>query len=116
MNTAQAGIPQNKCARIYGRFSSKPQERGDSKRRQVEGAKHYASKHGITIIGEPYFDEGVSGKAGANLRKELGRLLAEAQEGEIILFESGERLGRQHPFALLPMIYETVQRGITPTI
>jgi len=100
-------------ARIYGRFSSKPQEHGDSKRRQIDGANKYAAHNGYVIMGTPYFDAGVSGKAGANLRKELGRLLAEAQDGETILFESMERLGRQHPFELTHMIYQAVERGIT---
>jgi hypothetical protein len=77
VNTTQFG-------RIYGRFSSKPQERGDSKRRQIEGAKKYAQKAGITIIGEPFFDEGVSGKAGLNLEKEFGRLLSESKDGDMI--------------------------------
>ena len=55
MNYAFAG----KQGRIYGRFSSKPQEKGDSMRRQIEGAQEYAKRNGIAIIGTPYFDEGV---------------------------------------------------------
>jgi DNA invertase Pin-like site-specific DNA recombinase len=99
--------------RIYGRFSSMPQERGDSKRRQVEGATKYASKNGITIVGQPYFDEGVSGKAGLNLEKEFGRLLTEARDGELILVEALDRIGRQNPFILGKLLYDTVQKGIT---
>ena len=37
------------------------------------------------IVAKPYFDEAVSGKAGANLEKEFGRLLKEAKEGECML-------------------------------
>lgn len=99
--------------RIYGRFSSKPQERGDSKRQQIEGAKEYAKDNRIEIIGEPYFDEAVSGKAGANLEKEFGRLLKEAQPGEIILCHLMDRLGRQNPFILGKLIYDLTQRGLT---
>jgi len=100
-------------ARIYGRYSSKPQEKGDSKRRQIEGAKAYAAKHGLNIISEPYFDEAVSGKAGANLEKQFGRLLKEATEGEAILVEFLDRLGRQNPFILGKLLYDTARRGIT---
>ena len=104
---------QYSVGRIYGRFSSKPQERGDSKRRQIDGARQYAEKNGIQIAGQPYFDEAVSGKAGANLEKEFGRLLKEAKSGEVILCEALDRLGRQNPFILGKLLYDTVQRGIT---
>ena len=102
-----------KLGRIYGRFSSKPQERGDSKRRQIEGAKAYAQHNGITITGAPYFDEGVSGKAGANLEKEFGRLLKDAQPGEVVLCEALDRIGRQSPFILGKLIYDLVHKGLT---
>jgi len=103
-----------KQARIYGRFSSKPQEKGDSIRRQIEGAKAYAAKkeNNFSIIGKPYFDEGVSGKAGLNLEREFGRLLNEAKSGELILVEALDRLGRQNPFVLSNLIYQTVQKGL----
>jgi DNA invertase Pin-like site-specific DNA recombinase len=99
--------------RIYGRFSSKPQERGDSKRRQIEGAKAYAAKNGITIVAEPYFDEGVSGKAGLNLEKEFGHLLKDAQEGEAVLCEALDRIGRQNPFIIGKLVYDLVAKGLT---
>lgn len=102
-----------KHARIYGRFSSKPQERGDSKRRQIEGARAYAAREGIEIIEEPYFDEAVSGKAGANLEKEFGRLLREAKPGEAVLVEALDRIGRQNPFKLGKLISDLVERDIT---
>jgi DNA invertase Pin-like site-specific DNA recombinase len=102
-----------KTGRIYGRFSSNAQERGDSKRRQIDGAKAYAAKNGIDIIDEPYFDEGVSGKAGANLEKEFGRLLGSSKEGDVILCEALDRIGRQNPLVLGGILYNAVQRGIT---
>ncbi len=102
-----------KTGRIYGRFSSTQQERGDSKRRQIDGAKAYAAENGIDIIDEPYFDEGVSGKAGANLEKEFGRLLDNSREGDVILCEALDRIGRQNPFVLVGILYKTVLRGIT---
>jgi DNA invertase Pin-like site-specific DNA recombinase len=99
--------------RIYGRFSSKPQERGDSKRRQIDGAKAYAAANGITIVAEPYFDEGVSGKAGLNLEKQFGKLLADAQSGEVVLCEALDRVGRQNPFIIGKLIYDLVNKGLT---
>jgi len=106
-------------ARIYGRFSSKPQERGDSKRRQIDGAFAYAKEHNLEIVkgadGKPlvYFDEGVSGKEGLNLERDFGRLLKDAKAGEIILCEALDRIGRQNPFVLGNLIYQTTQKGIS---
>ncbi|MCX6885545.1 MAG: recombinase family protein [Verrucomicrobia bacterium] len=104
-------IENIKTGRIYGRFSSQPQEKGDSKRRQIEGAKAYATKKGIEIVGE-YFDEAVSGKSGANLELEFGRLLQDSKEGEIIICEQVDRIGRQNPFILGKLIWDTVSRGV----
>ena len=103
-------IPQMKVARVYGRFSSRPQERGDSFRSQTEGAIKFAASHGYELVqgsdGKPifYFDEGVSGKAGANLDKELGRLLREANDGDTILISEADRLGRQNPIDVLGIV------------
>lgn len=99
--------------RIYGRFSSKPQERGDSRRRQIEGARQYAERSGVQIVGEPYFDEAVSGKDGANLEKEFGRLLRESKPGEAVLCEALDRIGRQNPFILGKLVYDLVAKGVT---
>ncbi len=102
--------------RIYGRFSSKPQEKGDSYRQQIEGAKTYAAKHDLNIIGEPYFDEGVSGKAGLNLEKEFGRVLEDSESGDCILVQFLDRIGRQNPFVVGKLLYDTVSKGITVTV
>jgi DNA invertase Pin-like site-specific DNA recombinase len=99
--------------RIYGRFSSKPQERGDSKRRQIEGAKAYALNHQIEIISTPYFDEAVSGKDGANLELEFGRLLKDVKAGEAVLCEALDRIGRQNPFLIGKLVYDLVVKGVT---
>lgn len=113
MNSHQNVGKSLKPARNYGRFSSKPQERGDSYRQQVEGAKEFAAKNGYEIIAKPYFDEAVSGKAGANLEKEFGRLLKDAKEGETILVQFSDRIGRQSPFLLGSLVYQATQRGIS---
>lgn len=102
-----------KKARTYGRYSSQPQERGDSERRQTDGARKYAEREGFNIVGE-YFDEAVSGKAGLNLEKEFGRLLLEAENGDTILCEQIDRIGRQHPLEVLMIIKERiVERGLS---
>lgn len=101
-----------KIARIYGRFSSKPQERGDSKRRQIEGARAYAAKEGYTVVAE-YFDEAVSGKDGLNLEREFGRLIHEASSGDTIFVEILDRIGRQNPFVLGKLIYDLISKGLT---
>jgi DNA invertase Pin-like site-specific DNA recombinase len=100
--------------RIYGRFSSKPQERGDSRRQQVEGAIDYAKRNGLaeTLSPEIYFDEAVSGKAGLNLEKEFGRLINDSNEGDNILVMYSDRIGRQNPFLTGKLIYDITQKGV----
>lgn len=49
-----------KTAFSYIRFSSKPQERGDSLRRQVRLARDYATKHDLILDERSYQDLGIS--------------------------------------------------------
>ena len=98
--------------RIYGRFSSSPQEKGSSRERQIQETNRWAKINSIEIIGQPFFDEAVSGKDGANLSKELGRVINESNSGEYILCEEIDRLGRQNPIEVCTLIYKIVQKGI----
>ena len=98
--------------RIYGRFSSSPQEKGSSRERQIQETNRWAKVNSIEIIGQPFFDEAVSGKDGANLSKELGRVINESNSGEYILCEEIDRLGRQNPIEVCTLIYQIVQKGI----
>ena len=98
--------------RIYGRFSSSPQEKGSSRERQIQETNRWAKINSIEIIGQPFFDEAVSGKDGANLSKELGRVINESNSGEYILCEEIDRLGRQNPIEVCTLIYQIVQKGI----
>lgn len=98
--------------RIYGRFSSSPQEKGSSRERQIQETNRWAKINSIEIIGKPFFDEAVSGKDGANLSKELGRVINESNSGEYILCEEIDRLGRQNPIEVCTLIYKIVQKGI----
>jgi len=88
-----------KPARIYGRFSSKPQERGESKRIQIEGGTAWGKANGYEILGV-YFDDAITGKTGANFDKELGRLVKDSRAGETVLTILLDRFGRQDPFDL----------------
>lgn len=74
----------------YRRFSSWPQARGDSQRRQSSLTDQYCKQNGLTLI-DTYFDPGVSGFSGENLNdgSALRALLDAAQAGE---FQSGTRL------------------------
>ena len=98
--------------RIYGRFSSSPQEKGSSRERQIQETNRWAKINSIEIIGKPFFDEAVSGKDGANLSKELGSVINESNSGEYILCEEIDRLGRQNPIEVCTLIYKIVQKGI----
>lgn len=105
-----------KTGRIYGRFSSKPQEKGTSRERQISETKKWAESMSIKIIGEPYFDEAVSGKNGDNLSKEFGRIIRDSKPGEYIIVEELDRIGRQSPIALLKIIEDIVNKGIIVAI
>jgi DNA invertase Pin-like site-specific DNA recombinase len=69
----------------YTRFSTPEQAQGDSARRQIELAEHYAARHGLTLDDTLRLsDEGVSGFRGANVRKgALGQFLRAVDEGEV---------------------------------
>jgi DNA invertase Pin-like site-specific DNA recombinase len=107
-------IETNKSkGRIYGRFSSTPQEKGSSKQRQITETKRWAELNSIEIVDEPYFDEAVSGKNGANLSKELGRIIKNSKNGDYILCEEIDRLGRQNPIEICEIVYTIVKNGIS---
>lgn len=98
--------------RIYGRFSSAPQEKGTSRERQIIETRRWANNNSIEIIGDPFFDEAVSGKDGENLSKELGKIISQSKSGEYILCEEIDRLGRQNPIELCAIIHQIVRKGV----
>lgn len=86
----------------YTRFSSRKQAKGTSYVRQVEAAKTWCDKHGLTLAeGGEYEDLGVSAYSGANsttgaLSVLQSKLAAgEIPRGTILLVEALDRLTRQ---------------------
>lgn len=108
-----------KHAWSYLRFSSKPQERGDSLRRQTDLARRYADKHGLFLDVRSYADLGVSAFRGANVREgALGAFLKAVDDGFIpkgsmLLVESLDRVTRAEVMDALEIFTSIINRGIT---
>lgn len=85
----------------YLRFSSKPQERGDPKRRQEELFDHWLKSNPDATIADKFMDEGQSAYHGKHLKGDFGRMLQSIQDGKypsgqtVLLVESENRLNRQ---------------------
>lgn len=97
---------QNK-AYSYIRFSSKIQAKGDSLRRQIEGAKKWAESKGVELDTSSYKDLGVSA-FGNSEREGLQAFLTaiesgKVQRGDYLIVESLDRLSRN------PDILEAVE-------
>ncbi|MFM0296798.1 MULTISPECIES: recombinase family protein [Paraburkholderia] len=113
-------FPPGTKAYSYIRFSSAPQERGDSVRRQTKLSVEYASEHGL-ILDEALTlrDLGLSAFDGANIAKgALGAFLESARkglipEGAVLLVESFDRISRQDPWKAFGLFQDIVNQGIT---
>jgi hypothetical protein len=102
----------------YIRFSSKPQEEGDSIRRQVEITRQWAEREGIHLDTSLQPDKGISAFRGKNrdlgslaafLRLvETGRVLA----GSYLVVEGLDRITRQEIQPALLLILNLLQKGI----
>ncbi len=85
----------------YLRFSSKPQERGDSIRRQEELFDRWLKGNPDATIVDKFMDEGQSAYHGKHLKGDFGRMLQSIQDGKypsgqtVLLVESENRLNRQ---------------------
>jgi DNA invertase Pin-like site-specific DNA recombinase len=103
----------------YVRFSSKPQERGDSLRRQVALAREYAAKHGLILDERSYQDLGISAFKGKNaIEGALGAFLKAVDDrlipkDAVLLVESMDRLSRQQVDEALELFLSIIRRGIT---
>lgn len=108
-----------KIAFSYLRFSSRPQERGDSLRRQTDLAVRYAQRHNLQLDERSYADLGVSAFRGANVRDgALGAFLKAVDEGVIrsdcvLLVESLDRVTRAEVMDALEIFTSIINRGIT---
>ncbi len=85
----------------YLRFSSKPQERGDSIRRQTDLFENWLKNNPDAEVVEHFRDEGQSAYHGKHLKGDFGRMLQNIQDGKyaagrtVLLVESENRLNRQ---------------------
>ncbi len=68
----------------YLRFSTPDQQKGDSKRRQIELVRRYADTHGLDLDAVLTFhDLGVSAYRGKNRDAALGAFISAAEDGRV---------------------------------
>lgn len=85
----------------YLRFSSKPQERGDSIRRQNALFENWLKQNPDAQVVDTFEDEGQSAFHGKHLKGAFGRMLQAIEDGKypsgqtVLLVESEDRLNRQ---------------------
>jgi DNA invertase Pin-like site-specific DNA recombinase len=81
----------------YARFSTPEQERGDSERRQIDAARHYAEQQGFDLDESVVVDRGISAFAGKNVSEEaLGEFIKRVERkkitrGSALFVESHDR-------------------------
>ena len=103
----------------YIRFSSTPQEKGDSVRRQTEYSTKYAEKHGLELDDKlNLWDLGRSAFDGSNIEKgALGGFLHAVKEGQIprgsyLLVESLDRISRAQVMQALAVFTQIINGGV----
>jgi DNA invertase Pin-like site-specific DNA recombinase len=102
---------------IYIRFSTGPQERGDSRRRQYDDCLAYCTTHGLHVS-EVVEDLGRSAYKGDHLSVgNLGKLTARIVRGEIasgttIVVEKMDRLSREKPRIIRRWIEDVCDNGL----
>jgi DNA invertase Pin-like site-specific DNA recombinase len=108
----------------YVRMSTKEQEEGDSRRRQLELATIYAADKSLQLLtafeGEPFEDVGLSAFTGEHLTSgKLGRFFQALRDGRTIrqgdylLVESLDRVSRQAPMIAFRIFSEIIEGGVT---
>jgi hypothetical protein len=100
----------------YIRFSSKPQEDGDSERRQLEKGMKRAAESGAEFV-DAYTDRGLSGWTGRNRDGALGRMIEDVEAGnikpgDIIWIENHDRLTRRPPLEAIEQFIRFLNAGI----
>lgn len=113
-------FPPGTKAYSYIRFSSAPQERGDSLRRQTEASETFAAAHGLVLDDSVRLqDLGFSAYDGSNVSKgALGAFLEAAKSGHVrsgsvLLVESLDRLSRAEPWQAFHVFQAILNQGIT---
>jgi len=109
-------------AYAYSRYSSEPQGKGDSIRRQNELVERYLKQHPelelSTDEGLQFSDQGVSAFRGTHAKRgAFARFLGLVQtgmieEGSYLLVEQFDRLSRQEPMKALAQLNMLLQEGI----
>jgi hypothetical protein len=98
----------------YARFSSVAQSDGDSERRQLEDARHYAAEKGFALDESLGVDRGLSGFSGENLAAGvLGQFVRQARAGKIakgsvLIVENPDRISRQKFATAYARFYQPV--------
>ena len=108
-------IRDGKAQNVYSymRWSSEPQNWGDSERRQEQLAKDWCQRNGRKLADQTFTDRGVSGWHGDNRKgRALGALLKLVKAGDTILIEDCDRWSRESPLDSLNALRETVNRGV----
>lgn len=102
----------NNLAYSYIRFSSAPQEWGDSERRQEQMAKDHCVKYGLVLSDKSFRDRGISAWKGKNRVNALGELLKTLQPGNTLLIEDNDRLSREDPLTAMNLLHSIVAKGV----
>lgn len=111
--------PRSPRCFLYGRMSTKKQERGDSFRRQTRLAENFCVRNNLPLDDElKLWDIGVSGWKGKNLTKKLGVLLeaikqGRIQSGDFLLIEKTDRLTRDEVLPALNIFSQIINAGVT---
>lgn len=102
----------------YIRFSTGKQAKGSSDERQRTMLSRWLDANPTyTLSSENFEDRGVSGFKGKNTKRDLGNLLeaiekGAIQKGDVILVEAVDRIGRQAPFEMFPILSQIVEAGV----
>jgi len=114
--------PGKDYAYSYLRFSSPPQEEGDSTRRQTSLCDAWLAKHPDVTLDSTLrlYDRGVSAAEGANRldpKRAMARFLAYVESGRVkagsfLVVENLDRLTRENPIDAIPWILGLIAKGI----
>lgn len=103
----------------YLRFSSPEQTLGDSERRQLDGARRYAERKGLTFDESTNMaDRGLSAFSGAHRKKgDLGRFLELVRAGRVavgstLVVENLDRLSREEFLTAFDTMKDLIRAGI----
>ena len=105
----------------YIRFSTPEQSKGDSLRRQTEGAAEWCEQNGVSLDTRTYRDLGVSGYTGKHrqnpARHGLALFLSAVQGGKVpagsyLVLENLDRLTREHVRAAYGLFNSILDAGI----